>query len=314
MVRKGLGRGLSTLLGEKQASAGPSRAPIEEQLERELPSAGVLLVHLESIEPNPYQPRTEMDEEALNELAGSIKTHGLLEPLLVRTHPARPHTYQLIAGERRMRASQRAGLAQVPVLVRKSTEAEMLEIAIVENVQRENLNPIEEGRAYQQLMEGGPGMPSLTQLEVSERVGKSRATIANLLRLLDLPPFVQESILKGELSQGHGKILVGLDEERARQAWEYACRETASVRALEQFLKKLETSGPEGFLPRPARKSAAEPAAVDPNITAIQEALQERLRTKVSVRFHKGGAGVVEAHFFNSEDLDRLLESLDIEL
>jgi ParB family chromosome partitioning protein len=273
------------------------------------------MVPPDEIQPNPYQPRLEMDQEALEELAQSIRVHGLLEPLLVRRDPLGGEGYQLIAGERRLRAAQLAGLSEVPVIQREATDAELLEIALVENIQRENLNPIDEARGYQLLLKGAAqGGAELTQQEVAERVGKSRAVIANLLRLLELPDYVQTSIQSGQLSQGHGKILAGLDPQAIQPAWHYAASTQCSVRELEGFLKARAESHPSK--PKKGKTHAAKSAAgpKDPHWQAVEEALQERLRTRVSVQPNADGSGRIEIQFFNSEDLDRLLESLDIEL
>lgn len=315
MVRRGLGRGLATLLGEKPVSQLVSESSLGPVATIEASDSPVRDLDVESIRPNPYQPRVELDPEALEELAQSIRQHGLLEPVLVRPLDPVENTYQLIAGERRLRASQLAGLQRVPAIVHEATEAEMLEIAIVENVQRENLNPIEEARAYRRLLEGvGEGGAGLTQQEVAERVGKSRAAVANLLRLLDLPEYVQESVQNGSLSQGHAKILAGLDGEKCREAWTYVLENKASVRDLEHFLAPPETQPSSTSSTRPKSKSRNTQNVLDTHWVAVQEAIQERLRTKITLRKNKDDSGVIEVHFFNSEDLDRLLESLDIEL
>ena len=315
MVRRGLGRGLATLLGEKAAAQLVSESPLEPVATIEASDSPVREIAVESISPNPYQPRIELDPDALEELAQSIRQHGLLEPVLVRLLDPVENTYQLIAGERRLRASQLAGLQRVPVIIHEASDAEMLEIAIVENVQRENLNPIEEARAYRRLLEGvGEGGAGLTQQEVAERVGKSRAAVANLLRLLDLPDYVQETVQNGALSQGHAKILAGLDGEKCQQAWTYVLENKASVRDLEHFLATPVAQPSSPSVTRSKPKSHTTQPALDTHWLAIQEAIQERLRTKITLRKNKDDSGVIEVHFFNSEDLDRLLESLDIEL
>lgn len=314
MVRKGLGRGLSTLLGERPPIAVVSSAAVLEP--EELRGHPASAVPLDDILPNPYQPRLEMDQEALEELAQSIRVHGLLEPLLVRRDPQGGEGYQLIAGERRLRAAQLAGLTEVPVIQREATDAELLEIALVENIQRENLNPIDEARGCQLLLKGAAqGGIELTQQEVAERLGKSRAVIANLLRLLDLPDYVQTSIQSGQLSQGHGKVLAGLDPQEIQAAWQYTASNQCSVRELEGFLKARKRE-PHPGRPKKGKTQPTKPSAVskDPHWQAVEEALQERFRTRVSVHSNADGSGRIEIQFFNGEDLDRLLESLDIEL
>ncbi len=321
MVRKGLGRGLSSLLGERspvEREETDERAEIRPSEDSHGHLArGLHDLPVGAIDSNPFQPRLEMDLAQLEELAQSIRRQGLLEPLLVRRHPSVSGRYQLIAGERRLRASQIAELEQVPAQVREASEAEMLEIALVENVQRENLNPIEEAKGYRLMLDGTlPGSVPLTQEELAERVGKSRPVIANLLRLLELPEEVQVSIQSGQLSQGHGKVLAGLPTDRLSAAWRYAVQHQVSVRALEEYVKKgPHTSTPSERSPRgKVRPQAGEGPPPDPHWTAIEEALHERLRTKVQVRRGADGSGVIEVSFFNNEDLDRLLECLDIEL
>jgi ParB family chromosome partitioning protein len=317
MVRKGLGRGLTLLLGERSNPTGSLETVEPEYGTGLLEPTGIRVIPIESIVPNPFQPRHEMDPAALEELAQSIRQHGLLEPLLVRGLEGYPHTYQLIAGERRLRAAQRADLIKVPVIVREASDQELLEIALVENIQRENLNPVEEARAYRQLMDGVvKGGVGLTQQEVAERVGKSRTVIANLVRLLDLPEYVLESIRDGRISQGHGKILAGLDNGICEDAWRFVLEKNASVRELERFI--TESSNPSQTVESEAKRKATRKEKAssqdDPHWKAIQEALQERLRTKIIVHPNKDNSGTIEVHFFNLEDIDRLLESLDIEL
>ncbi|NUP92833.1 MAG: ParB/RepB/Spo0J family partition protein [Candidatus Omnitrophica bacterium] len=327
MVRKGLGRGLSTLLGERPSSVFSMDHSKKVETEEEIIPKNLLDIAPERIDPNPYQPRTEFEPEALQELVESIRQHGLLEPLLVRRDVPAPGRFQLIAGERRLKAALLAGLSVVPVLVRDTDEQEMLEIAIVENVQRENLSAIEEARAYRRLMDGVvDGASGLTQQEVAARVGKSRTVVANLLRLLDLPEQVQSSIQEGLLSVGHGKILAGLEPDLCLEAWSFSIQNKASVRDLERFLedKKAAQRSPEPDrdpVSEATRKSrvsnkgeSQDQAGLDIHWKSIQEALQERLRTKVSVHHKKDDSGTIEVHFFNQDDLDRLLESLGIEL
>ena len=314
MTRKRLGRGLSTLLGERDSqpassSSSDTTAVLDSQGLRSEPRE----VELDSISHSPYQPRVEFDPEALQELAASLRNHGMLEPLLVRRDPADPNRYQLIAGERRHRAAQIAGLPTVPVTVREASDLDLLELAIVENVQREDLNPIEQAQGYRRLMQiyeetGNP----LSQQQVADKVGKSRAVVANLLRLLDLRSEIQESIVQGQLSQGHGKILAGLEEDLCRKAWDFALQQRASVRQLEEFLKNEQNTEPKPE--RSKKPRSASPGLADPHHQYIEDALRERLRTKVHLNIRKDSSGSVTIEFFNQEDLDRLLESLGIEL
>lgn len=316
MVRnRGLGRGMSALLGETRQTPPKDLQVSEETLQTVTEGGGSSRkVSIESISANPFQPRADFDEESLQELAASLKNHGMLEPLLVRADPGKHASFQLIAGERRLRAARLAGLFEVPVLVHEASDQDLLEIAIVENVQREDLNPIEEAQAYHRLMEASEaaGAP-LTQQEVADKVGKSRVGIANLLRLLDLPDYIQDSIQSGTLSQGHGKILAGLSEQDQRRAWKFATEQGASVRLLEEFLQREKGTGKRSASEKTKPKTSTA-AERDPNLIALEEALQERLRTKVHFVQKKDGSGHIQIDFFGREDLDRLLESLDIEL
>ncbi|MCB9767245.1 MAG: ParB/RepB/Spo0J family partition protein [Candidatus Omnitrophica bacterium] len=321
MARKGLGRGLSTLLGdEKKNEEGAAVEPavaaptVEDREGTQSTGPSSLPIHL--IDPNPYQPRVEMDQEGIEELTQSVRNHGILEPLLVRRHPSDPERFQLIAGERRLRAAKGAELEKVPALVRDSKDLEMMEIAIVENVQRENLNPIEEAEGYRRLIdasiEAGEG---LNQETLAKKVGKNRTTIANLFRLLDLPDYVQETIRSGVLSQGHGKILAGLDGNRCKSAWNFVLKEGASVRALEKFLKSKKEKSEEG-----SEREVKTEEAPDPNdptsihLRSIEEALRERFRAKVKVSQKKDQSGTIQINYYNNEELSRILESVDVEL
>jgi len=313
MGRKGLGRGLSTLLAEKDSSfSGPTERVVEEvgaAVEAESPQS----IAAGSISPNPFQPRIDFDPTTLDELADSIRKHGLLEPLLVRPHPAREGRFELIAGERRHRAALLAGLQSLPAVIRQTSDPEMLEIAVVENIQREDLNPIEEGRAYKRLIEmGGEDGETMTQEQVAEKVGKSRAFVANTLRLLDLPDYIQGSILTGTTSRGHGKVMVGLEEALLRQCYLLVTQQGASVRALEEFVKRGGRSPSTGKKSRSRKQKIT--AQEDPHYRDLEEALMERLGTQVRIRKNQDDSGQIEAPFYNSEDLDRLLEALDVEL
>lgn len=230
--RRGLGRGLGALI-----PGGDEETPQQASPE----SGGLRVVALDSINPNPRQPRSYMDDEALDELAASIEEHGLIQPLIVNEEG--DGRYTLIAGERRWRASQRAGLVEVPVVVKDATPQAMLELALVENIQRADLNPLEEAAAYRQLIDEF----GLTQAQVAQRVGKSRPAVANFVRLLDLPPEVQEAVVRGDLSGGHARTLLGLpspDEQialmRTVLAGDLSVRQTESiVRLVEQMPPKV---------------------------------------------------------------------------
>ena len=271
-----LGRGLSSLI--------PQRA---------VPESAVLDVQLARIKPNPYQPRRHMDDAVLEELAASIREHGVLQPVLVTETL---DGYQLIAGERRVRASRLAGLERIPALVRQLADRDQLEVALVENVQRADLDPIEEALAYRQLIDDF----GLTQEQVSDRVGKARATIANTLRLLELHPDVQAAIVNGELSEGHGRALAGLAPAGQAQVLRTVVGQGMSVRQTEELVRRLREPKP-----APARTTQR----LDPDLERVETHLRERLGTKVSLsRSRTGGRIVIE--YYSDEELNRLYEHL----
>lgn len=273
--RNALGRGLAALL--------PDAA-----------DAHSAEVGTDQIDPNPYQPRREMDPTRMEELAASLKQQGLLQPLLVRRAGNR---YQLIAGERRWRAAQAAGLRRVPVVIRDVADSELLELALVENIQREDLNPIEEAAAYRRLTtEFG-----LSQEEVAERVGKDRSTVTNLMRLLKLPAAIHELIAREQISPGHARPLLSLPsaDEQIRLAREIV-RRNLSVRDVEQRVKAKPQKGA-------AREEKSAPS--DPNTRAAEDRLREALGTKVRI-LRTGERGTIEVSFYSEESLSRLYEIL----
>jgi len=250
---------------------------------------------VDRIWPNPNQPRKEFDETALNELAQSMKRDGLIQPVVVR--PARETgQYELIAGERRWRAAQVAGLLKVPAIVREVADDHVLELALIENLQREDLNPVEAAMAFRSLIDE----LGLTQQEVGERVGKDRASIANLLRILNLPAAVRDQIKTGEVSVGHAKVLLSVaNTELQRRLAERIVREGLTVRQLEAIVKRL-GSGPTANAP-------SRPAERDPNVVAAEERLQSALGTKVAIVPGKKG-GRLEVHYYSDEELERLYQ------
>jgi ParB family transcriptional regulator, chromosome partitioning protein len=272
-----LGRGLASLIPQRPTTA-----------------SAVVEVPLARIAPNPYQPRHRMDDEGLQELAASIREHGILQPILVTETL---DGYQLVAGERRVRAARMAGLERIPALVRQLVDHDQLEVALVENVQRSDLDPIDEALAYRQLLEEF----GLTQERVAERVGKARATVANTLRLLDLHPDVQAAIADGRLTEGHGRALGGLAPEGQAHVLGTVLRQGLSVRQAEELVRRLRE-------PRTARERAA-PVRLDPDLERVEEDLRQRLGTKVSLsRSRNGGRIVIE--FYSVEELERLYERL----
>jgi ParB family chromosome partitioning protein len=282
--RKALGRGLSALLGTPTSET----ATVETEKLRE--------IDIDRIVPNVQQPRKHFNEEALNELADSIRAHGLIQPIVVQPLP--DSFYQLIAGERRWRAAQRAGLMRLPAIVREQDEDSSLEIALIENLQREDLNPIEEAQAYEKLIvELG-----LTQEEVARRVGKSRVTVTNMLRLLRLPPEVQQWIGEDRLTTGHAKALLSLsDLSSMLDAARKIIQGSYSVRQAEMLVSRYGKTG--------ARDVVDEPEAVDPNVKAAIHALEQALGTKVTIHESRG-KGRIELHFFSNEEMHRLYDGL----
>jgi ParB family transcriptional regulator, chromosome partitioning protein len=284
MSRKALGRGLEALISGDTAAVATEGLP-------QAP-AGIQEVSVDAIAANPFQPRTRFDEASLKELADSIRSAGVLQPLLVRR--VGPGDYQLVAGERRLRATQLAGLVKVPVIVKEFDDRAMLELALIENIQREDLNPIDEAKGYQALID----KVGLTHDQLSERVGKQRATITNALRLLALPAEVMDMVSRGTLSAGHARALLGL-ENRGDQlaAARYVTSKGFSVRRTESFVRRRQRNA--GSRPRGARVNA---------LGEWQTKLQQRFSTAVTITGGLKG-GKVEFEFYGQEDLERLLEA-----
>jgi ParB family transcriptional regulator, chromosome partitioning protein len=281
--RKALGRGLSALLG----TPTPETAVDSEKLRE---------IDIDRIVPNTQQPRKYFNEEALNELADSIRAHGLIQPIIVQPLP--DNLFQLIAGERRWRAAQKAGLMKLPAVVRDSTSDASLEIALIENLQREDLNPIEEAQAYEKLIvEFG-----LTQEEVARRVGKNRVTITNMLRLLRLPAEVQQWISEDRLTTGHAKALLSLsDLSSILDVARKIIQGSYSVRQAEMLVSRLGKGG--------TQDATETPEAVDPNVKAAIHALEQALGTKVTIQ-ESHGKGRIELHFSSQEEMHRLYDGL----
>jgi len=264
-------------------------------------SEEVIRIPLRLVRPNPYQPRVRFSEAALAELAETIRVHGVIQPILVRRASDR---YILIAGERRLRAAERAGLQSIPAIVRDIDDRQMLEMALVENVQREEINPVEAARAYQRLTEEF----GLTQAEIAQRAGKSRAVIANTLRLLQLPEEVLREIESGELTEGHARALLLLpDAENRRSLCEHILRNGLSVREAERaaqgHLGQRRSVSRETALPTPPR---------DPMQGDLEERLRRHFATRVRLEY-KDGAGALVIEFYNDDDLARIIELLGVE-
>ena len=278
LKRPALGRGLGALI--------PGGSPSERK--------GVMNLGIEEIRPDRSQPRRHFDEAHIEELAESIRSKGVLLPLIVRRDS---EGYVLVAGERRWRAAQKAGLRELPVMVREVTGKEAFEIALIENIQREDLNPIEEAGAYRRLIEEH----GLTQEELAARVGKDRSTVANALRLLRLPEAIQRAVVSGELSMGHARALLAIhDEGDLRKAAEKVIAEALSVRAVESLVQRLKSKR------QPQRRRDGDGGA---QLRHLVEKLQRKLSVKVELK-DKGGSGTLEIRYGSLAELDRVLAAI----
>jgi ParB family chromosome partitioning protein len=284
MARQPLGRGLSALMGDEKS------APLTE--------SGLREVDIDLIEPNPEQPRTRFAEEKLVELAASIRANGIVQPILLRQVGSR---YQIVAGERRWRAAQRAELRKVPAVIREIPDDKLLEIALVENIQRHELNPIEEAKAYRKLID----TVGLTQEQVSERVGRERTLVATTIRLLRLPVEVQKYIVEGTLSLSHGRALLMTEDPKTQKAIAAdAVTKGYSVREIERVVKRSSREG---------SGDGAAPAArqVDPNTKSAETKLMRKLSTNVKiVPAKKGSSGKIEIEYYGVDDLDRIYQMI----
>jgi ParB family chromosome partitioning protein len=284
--RKALGKGLSALLPGKRPGTAPPTSP-----EPTTEGVRVAVIPISQIEPNPLQPRTTFDPGRLQELANSIQTNGIIQPLIVRRKAGR---YELIAGERRLRAAKVAGLADVPALVQDYADDRVLEIALVENIQREDLNPIETAQALERLVRE----MHLSHEEIANRTGKDRTTITNMIRLLRLPSDVQLLVAERRLSMGHARAILGLPApELQRQLAEKAAAQGYSVRQVERIVKKV--SEP---------REATEKPLQDPNIKAAVQELESALGTRVRIVERTDQHGRIEIEYYSQEDLQRVYE------
>ena len=305
MAKPALGRGLGALLGGTPVTRPPAPAPISPDIAAPEPviSRGeqVSNVRISRIRPCPLQPRKFFSNEALAELANSIKEQGIVQPLIVRE---RNGHLELIAGERRWRAAQQVGLAEVPVIVREADDRAVLELALIENLQRENLNPLEEAQGYSRLINEF----QLTQEEVASKVGKSRAAVANALRLLKLEPEIQSYLRDGRLSVGHAKVILGLaGEKQQKLAATKILKDGLNVRQTEALVNRLQSrDGAPGGKPVPAA-----PLSHDAHLSRLQDQLRERLGTKIHLRY-SNGKGALEIFFFSDDELQRILQILGV--
>jgi ParB family transcriptional regulator, chromosome partitioning protein len=310
-----LGRGLEALLGRSLDDPSVENVPLENQYVADAPTSdadthggmdrdynGQLWLDVVSIDTNPHQPRKEFDEVEIADLADSIREHGVIQPLVVRQTGDR---FQLIAGERRLRAAQAAGWERVPVQVRDVSDQQMAELAIVENVQRKDLNALEKAACFQRYLQDY----KCTQEDLASRIHIDRSTIANLIRLLELPEPVKKLVAKGEISQGHARALLPLGDEDAQIDFAYRIKaESMSVRATEQAVQDQLHSTPDDVLSMPGIDGAATPkrATRSEQITMLEQELKTALGTKVALTQNAKGKGKVTIHFADAAEFDRL--------
>lgn len=296
MAKAALGKGLGALISTRPASPLVSPTPAVESGER------VQLVALDRIVASPFQPRTVFRDEHLEELVNSIKEHGIIQPLIVRVRAER---FELIAGERRWRASQKAGLSEAPIIVREASDRDVLELALIENLQREDLNPIEEARAFARLArEFGE-----KQEEIAQKVGKSRAAVANSMRLLELDEEVQGWLVQDRVSVGHAKVLLSVKtHEEQRLLAEEIIRRSLTVRAAEKLVNDhFEKNG----TLKPKRSATTASAGVSPALAHLQNRLQQHLATHVELH-HGPKRGRIEIEYYGNDDLQRLLQAIGL--
>lgn len=296
MAKAALGKGLGALISTRPASPLVSPTPAVESGER------VQLVALDRIVASPFQPRTVFRDEHLEELVNSIKEHGIIQPLIVRERAGR---FELIAGERRWRASQKAGLAEAPIIVREAGDRDVLELALIENLQREDLNPIEEARAFARLArEFGE-----KQEEIAQKVGKSRAAVANSMRLLELDEEVQGWLVQDRVSVGHAKVLLSLKtHEEQRLLADEIIRRSLTVRAAEKLVAShFEKNG----TLKPTRSTTTASAGLSPALAHLQNRLQQHLATHVELH-HGPKRGRIEIEYYGNDDLQRLLQAIGL--
>lgn len=296
MAARGLGKGLDSLIPNAVGEAKVKKENKAESKEEKREDGKETVVKITMVEPNRKQPRKNFDEDALQELADSIRQFGLIQPILVQD---RKDHYEIIAGERRWRAAKIAGLKEVPVIIRNYSEKEIMEISLIENIQREDLNPIEEAQAYKRLLEEF----HLKQDEVAERVSKSRAAVTNSMRLLKLGEEVQQMLIDDMISTGHARALLAIEnQEEQYTIAQKIFDEKLSVRDVEKLVKNLNKSA------KNLKKTTSTDKTMEAIYLDLEEKLKNRLSTKVTVTSKGDGAGKIEIEFYNHEDLDRLMD------
>ena len=291
MAKKGLGKGLNSLFNEEDIEEVTSEITKSSE-------GDIKKVRMSLIEPNKKQPRRHFDEEKITALADSIKEHGLIQPIIIT--PSDNNMYKIVAGERRWRAAKKANLKEIPAVIRKYSEEQVAEIALIENLQRENLNPIEEAIGYNLLMDEF----NLTQELISQRVGKSRSAIANSLRLLSLEDEIQKMLILGTLTSGHARAILSLDDKELRIALsKRIIEDNLNVRQAEALAKQLQKKKPQ--------KKTSEKTAYDIEIEKIQNTLSSAMGTKVRIN-HTAKKGKIEIEYYGNEDLERVLGFFNI--
>ena len=293
--KSGLGKGLDSLIPNKKNDISDSKVEKKQEKENDSPKSGEIMVRINEVEPNRDQPRKDFDEDALMELADSIRQFGILQPLLVQK---KKNYYEIIAGERRWRAAKLAGIKEVPIIVKDYTDQEIVEISLIENIQRENLNPIEEAMAFKRLLQEF----KLKQDEVAERVSKGRTAVTNSMRLLKLSPRVQQMIIDDMISTGHARALLAIDDEE--QQFILANKifdEKLSVRETEKLVKALKNPKKE------VKKEKPEHTFIYEN---IEEQIKNIMGTKVSVNQKANGKGKIEIEYYSEEELERIYDLL----
>lgn len=301
MKKSALGKGLGALLDNGSLPTGTPLPKGVNDTTSILPATGsVTQIPLDQIEANPFQPRTEFDEEALKELAESIQMQGIIQPITVRRMA--PDRYQIISGERRYKACRLAGITTIPAYIRTANDQSMLEMALVENIQRENLNALEIAISYQRLIEEC----KLTQESLGERVGKERSTVTNYLRLLKLPPQIQSAIRDGKLSMGHARAILGVDDIGMQlKIFKDILEGDLSVRKVEDLVRQQ--------APKKTNKKEAKKANWATEIRNLEDRLEHRFETKVEIRHKDNGNGKITIHYFSNDDLNRLMDLLDFD-
>ncbi len=292
--RRDVGKGIKAILANIEKEVEDNQESVVKEL-----AGNSAMIPIEHIEVNPYNPRTDFNEEALEALSQSISVHGLIQPVTLRR--IHKDKYQLISGERRFRASQRAGLKEVPAYVRVVNDQELIEMALVENIQREDLNAIEVAITYQRLIEEC----KLTHEKLAERVGKSRANVTNHLRLLKLPPEILQSVRKKEISMGHARALAGVEDLAFKFGlFRKIINEDLSVRKTEQLAKEyMDKSG--------SKKAAAPKASLPPAYKDVQDRISKSLGSKTQIKLGKDGKGQIVVNFGSTDDLNRILEVIE---